>query len=580
MNNTKETPYNRTGAQKYLPIFQLAQKTKLFIILMSILTCSQGIANQTKPAMSSFAEPVFEWVVESVDGISRTRIHSGDFLSPHLLQRAYEDNSYRPLWGEKLNDSAWLTDAFNALSELRYDALPTVRYHIKTIETLRSNPEKQWLLDMHLTDAIITAIKDLNGNLLPPKLLGPLWKLKTKEANTLAYLQGVKRGTPVSTMLQSQRPSHAQYAKLREALRGLLQSSTHKPMLTNGNKLNPGDTGDAVYQLAQRLAAEGLINSQRYSHDTSAKYDKNLTKAVQKFQKRRGLLADGILGDRTRAALNTSSADIALKVSLNLQRWRAAPKHFPDSHILVNTAAYKMELHDNGKKALEMDVVVGKRDRQTPSFTETMTSLVLNPNWNIPNRITKEEILPQLREDPDYAKRRGIRALLDNKHVPWANIEYEEFWADEFPYRLQQTAGSRNALGRYKFMFPNPYLVYLHDTPYKKLFSKHNRAYSHGCVRLAEPQKLANYLLAKKGWSESKVKKVVKRGKRRMIALDEPLQVYLMYLTSWVNDKGTLELYPDVYQQDEQATAVIASLLKMDTKNSSEISVAHLGKEN
>lgn len=576
MNNINGTSTNRTWAQEFLPIFQNGQKTKLFIILTGILTCAQGLANQTKPTTEPYVEPEFEWVVESVDGISRTRIHSGKFLSPQLLQRVYEDNSYRPLWQEKLSNPVWITDTLQALAELRYDALPTSRYQIKTIESLRRKPNQQWLLDMHLSDAIITAIKDINGNLLPRELLGPLWKLENEDVDILAFFEQIKRSTSVSTLLESQRPSHSQYTKLRAALRDLLEHPAQSTILSDGEKITPGDSGPQVYHLAQRLEAEGLIDSQKYSDNAS--YDKLLTDAVKKYQNNRGLLPDGILGDITRTALNTSSKDRALKVALNLQRWRAAPKKFPESHILVNTAAYKMELHDNGKKALEMDVVVGKKDRQTPSFTETMTSLVLNPNWNIPRRITEEEILPQLREDPDYAKRRSIRALIDNKHIPWDDIEYEEFWADEFPYRLQQTAGSRNALGRYKFLFPNPYLVYLHDTPYKKLFSKHARAYSHGCVRLAEPQKLANYLLAKKGWSESKVNKVVKRGKRRMIALDEPLQVYLMYLTSWVNDQGTLELYPDVYQQDKQAATVVASLLESNNSGSA-MSIARLGKE-
>lgn len=576
MNNIKGTSKNRTWAQGLLPIYQLNPKTKLFIILTSLLTCSQGLANQSKPATELFVEPEFEWVVESVDGISRTHIHSGSFISPRLLQRAYEHNSYRPLWEDKLNDSAWITDTLKALHELRYDALPTSRYQIKTIERLRHKPDQQWLLDMHLSDAIITAIRDINGSLLPRELLGSKWKLENEKFDVVGLFEQVKRSTPVSTLLDSQRPSHAQYPKLREALRDLLQHPAQSTILADGEKLIPGDSGIQVYKLAQRLEAEDLLDSQKYID--SAIYDEQLTEAVKKFQKSRGLLPDGILGSITRSALNTSSEDRALKVALNLQRWRAAPKNFPESHILVNTAAYKMELHDNGQKALEMDVVVGKKDRQTPSFTETMTSLVLNPNWNIPRRITEEEILPQLREDPDYAKRRSIRALIDNKHIPWDDIEYEEFWADEFPYRLQQTAGSRNALGRYKFLFPNPYLVYLHDTPYKKLFSKHARAYSHGCVRLAEPQKLANYLLAKKGWSESKVNKVVKRGKRRMIALDEPLQVYLMYLTSWVNDQGTLELYPDVYQQDKQVATVVASLLESHNSGSA-MSIARLGKE-
>ncbi len=565
---------SQCSATKLQPICSLVQKTILFVAFASIVFGSYALANTTIQTTTSDQE--IEWIIESVDGISRKRIHSGQYLSPNLLQSAYEANSFRPLWREKLEDPSWLNDTLTALAELRYDALPTARYHITDINNLRRNAEKQWLLDMRISDAIVTAINDLNGNLVAPELLGPLWKLQNEEIDTLALLEQIKRYTPVSTMLDSQRPSHNQYSRLRSTLKELLHKPAQNSMLADDEKLVPGYSGERVFHLAQRLAAEGLLNGNDY--DIQALYDKNLVKAVMAFQKLRGLKVDGIVGELTRKALNTSSDAIALKVSLNLQRWRAAPKNFPDSHILVNTAAYKMVLRDNSEKALDMDVIVGKRDRQTPSFTESMTLLVLNPNWNIPTRITKEEFLPKLRNDPDYAKQRGIRALIGNKHIPWSDIAYEEFWANEFPYRLQQTASNSNALGQYKFMFPNPYLVYLHDTPYKSLFAKHERAYSHGCVRLAEPHKLANYLLAKKGWSESKVKRTVKRGKHKMIALEEPLQIYVMYLTSWVNDEGTLELYPDVYRQDKRIEPIITSILKTKETDENAISVANLGQ--
>ncbi len=565
---------SQCSARKLQPIRTIVKKSKLFAIFAGIVCSSYATASVTSPTTAPNQE--FEWIIESVDGISRKHIHSGEYLSPNLLQSAYEANSYRPLWSEKLEDPKWLNDTLTALKELRYDALPTTRYHISDINKLRLSSEKQWLLDMRISDAIITAINDLNGNLIAPELLGHQWKLKNEEIDTLALLEQIKRYTPVSTMLESQRPSHSQYSRLRSTLKELLHNPAQNSMLADGEKLVPGDSGERVYHLAQRLAAEGLLNG--YDYDNQAVYDENLASAVMAFQKLRGLKADGIVGGLTRTTLNTSSDAIALKVSLNLQRWRAAPKNFPDNHILVNTAAYKMELHDNGEKTLEMDVIVGKKDRQTPSFTESMTLLVLNPNWNIPKRITKEEFLPKLRDDPDYAKQRGIRALIGNKHIPWSDIAYEEFWADEFPYRLQQTASKSNALGRYKFMFPNPYLVYLHDTPYKSLFAKHKRAYSHGCVRLAEPDKLANYILAKKGWSESKVKRTVKRGKRKMIALGEPLQIYVMYLTSWVNDEGTLELYPDVYRQDKQVEPQIASILKTGESDENAIFVANFSR--
>ncbi len=480
--------------------------------------------------------------------ISRTLIRSGKFVSPDLVQKLYEENNYQPLWTNTLKNDSWIRHVDRSLRELEYDALPLWRYHLAEIHQLSRQVDKSWLLDIYLTDALSTAINDLSGQLVPDSVLGRQWKLKNKPLDVGAQVSALRFGINPSYMFALLRPDHPQYELLRKAYRKALHQNKviH---LEDGENLQLGDSGFRVSRLIERLQAEGLLDPREHESNHSV-YTLSVAEAVKQFQGVRGLKVDGIVGRQTRYELNRGPEDIAHKIALNLQRWRSAPREFPSTHILVNTAAYRMELIEKSKKTLEMDVIVGKRSRPTPSFSDSMTLLVLNPNWNIPSRITHEEILPKLRKDRSYAYEQGIRALQGKTVIDWDEINDEALFSDHFPYRLQQMSGRHNVLGQYKFLFPNKYLVYLHDTPFKELFDNNRRAFSHGCVRLEKPEKLANYLLARKGWTENKVRRTLRKGKRRMLALKEPLPVFLMYLTSWVNDQGILELYPDTYRQD------------------------------
>ncbi|MCB1757491.1 MAG: L,D-transpeptidase family protein [Gammaproteobacteria bacterium] len=522
---------------------------------------------------AGFQEIQAEWIIET-DGISRRKIHSGKFYSPSILQSLYESNSYKPLWSDRIGEPGWLDETAKALAELDSDGLPMWRYHLHAIESLRAQDDADLLLDMYLSDAYINSINDLSGNLILKSELGDQWRMNAETVDIAETISALRLGANPSKTLNALRPVHPQYELLRTAY--LKARNSDAPVQVTGEeKLQPGDSGDAVRLLIERLAAEGWLDTIAVDSD-SIHYDEAVTRAVKRFQQSRGLEADGIMGRQTRLALNTGPEETARKIALNMHRWRNAPRDIPDSHILVNTAAQRLELVENGSITLEMEVIIGKRSRQTPSFSELMTEVVLNPDWNIPPRIATEEILPKLRENPSFAESQGIRALQGNTPVAWSEISEEQLHSEEFPYRLQQVASDANALGRYKFLFPNPYMVYLHDTPHKGLFSRDRRALSHGCVRLRQPDKLAQHLLAGSGWDQSRIDRRIASGKQQSIQLEQPMPIYIMYLTSWVNDKGQLELFPDTYRQDSPLDNSLIALAKPPAGKTSDVTVANL----
>jgi murein L,D-transpeptidase YcbB/YkuD len=283
-------------------------------------------------------------------------------------------------------------------------------------------------------------------------------------------------------------------------------------------------------------------------------FDEAVEQAVRRFQKKHGLGVDGVVGPATLAALNVSPKYRARQIALNMERWRSYPHNFGNRYVLVNVASSSLDVMEDGESVLHMRTVVGKKKKrwQTPVFSDTMEYVVLNPNWYIPPSIAKREILPSAKRDPSSLRRRGIRVFSSRGAVDPSRINWGSISAKNLPYRFQQKPGRGNALGKMKFIFPNRYNVYLHDTPSKAGFKRESRALSHGCVRLERPLDLAEYVLQNnKNWSRKKILKTLKRRKTRRVNLSEPLPVHLLYWTVEVNDDGTLQFYPDVYDSDK-----------------------------
>ena len=318
-------------------------------------------------------------------------------------------------------------------------------------------------------------------------------------------------------------------------------------------------------------------------------YDQNLKEAVISFQKSHGLLPDGVIGSTTRKYLNISIESKILKMRLNLERMRWLPRSLGEKFLLVNIPDYKLKMYENNEVKLDMRIVVGTRKNPTPIFSNEMSFVVLNPYWRIPPRIVKREIIPKLLKNPSYLDGRGIRlhqnwdhnstefdlntidwSLYDENRVATTNIttsiiDGEEVQVEETiepptgpTMRFIQIPSNKNPLGRMKFMFPNKYAVYLHDSPAKRYFKYTKRAYSHGCVRLAEPKKLLEVIASQdENLDFDKANNILEDIEKTQIGLKKKIPVHMVYLTSWVDENNNVQFRDDVYKYDRMQKKLI-----------------------
>ncbi len=282
-------------------------------------------------------------------------------------------------------------------------------------------------------------------------------------------------------------------------------------------------------------------------------FDDALRQAIMVFQTSAGLKADGIIGNHTIAALNegidTNTKPVQKeKIRFAMERLRWLPRDFGHRYVLANQAAFELYVWDNGQQIWQSKVIVGKPNHQTTAFIDQIETVVFNPYWGVPQSIIIKEMLPYLRQDPGYLDQKGFE-VTDNsgQRISSASVDWSQF-SNKVPLNVRQPPGSDNALGVVKFLFPNKHSIYMHDTPSKPLFAKASRAYSHGCVRVQNPQHFAELLL---GWSSEQVASAIDSGQNQEVSLPEKVPVYLTYFTAWPDPEGNVHFYNDVYGRDD-----------------------------
>jgi murein L,D-transpeptidase YcbB/YkuD len=335
----------------------------------------------------------------------------------------------------------------------------------------------------------------------------------------------------------------------------------------------PGTRSPSTVTLRNRLRATGDYRGPAGTADAWF-YDSALEQAVGAFQARHGLPATGAADPRTVAALNVPAADRVRQLEATLTRWAWLPRDLGVRYLFVNVPGGTLELVQDGAPVLAMRVIAGHPDRPTPSFKDVVQAIVVNPSWSVPRTLAVEDLLPAQQEDPGFLARLGIRVYADTAAGPGrqldpARIDWQALGPDRFPYRLVQQPGPLNSLGRYKFVLGNPWDIYLHDTPSRRLFDLNSRTLSSGCVRLEEPGALARRLLAGVPSGQSfplETRGLDSRGKdsptvapartgalppaTRTLKLPRPVDIYVVYLTSWVTPEGVVHFRPDVYGRD------------------------------
>ena len=486
---------------------------------------------------------------------------------PDQLIQLYEQRQHAPLWSHATDLSAQVAPILDMLRDAQNEGLDPEDYHFGPLQTLvatlqspqhATQPDATGRLadfDLVLSDAVLSYMLHLiRGHWRPTTQF--MTDIPTPASpDPIRVLQEADTLTPLPEVLARFIPSHQGYVRLRHALARYrsIAAAGGWPMLPPGPSLRTGDRGLAVLLVTMRLQVTGDLVSGGTGDRTF--FDAALAQAVRRFQRRYGLAVDGVIGQTTRRALQIPVEEHIRQLRLNLDRWRWLPRQLGSRHIRVNIAAFTLQVMENEHVALSMRVVVGKPSRPTPLLHSTLPFLILNPAWNIPARIAREEILPLVQRDQTYLATHNITivAVQDAQatDVSPANLDWSALSSHRAPFRLRQEPGPSNALGRIKFMMPNPFQVYLHDTPSKNLFAQPVRAASHGCIRLEKPVALAAYLLQDHpAWNRAALLDAITTGDSRRVAFPTPLPIYVLYHTAWVSADDTVHFRPDIYEWD------------------------------
>ena len=482
-----------------------------------------------------------------------------------IIPAFYAQHEFKPIWIDAYGLNSEAFALLQAISNEDREGLNPADYHQQAIEAILgatllpyADQADTWAdLELLMTDALLLLSSHLAKGRVNPETLHTDWLLSDRSVDLMAVLDAVAVKRDLEGILDQLRPTHISYRLLQTAWEHLnrLANQGGWPQVPAGATLSPGDKTPRSLDLRQQLYISGDLTSEEMPQDVTL-YDEPLVAAVQRFQRRHGLKPDGLVGPRTLTALNIPVAQRLRQIELNLERWRWLPRDLGARYIVVNTADFSLRAVEQGRTALNMRVVVGRPARRTPVFSAKMTYMVFNPYWTIPRTIAVEDILPRLSADPDFLIRQRIKVFdgwqEDDQAIDPHLANWSAYSVDNFPFRMRQEPGPMNALGQIKFMFPNKFDVYLHDTPNRSLFHRVQRDFSSGCIRVEDAVALAAFLLDDaQRWSPQKIRRALDTGTREVHFIPRPLDVHLLYLTAWVDSYGVLQFRDDIYGRDK-----------------------------
>lgn len=529
--------------------------------LMALFLSTSAHANNQDPVQAALKKQLANANEHRVDGD----------VWP-MTKTLYRNRDITPLWGtrEGINGQAKL--ALKVLKRAAEHGLEPDEYATQWLEKrmrglgggLFSKPDPEALaeFDLRLTQAVLAYAGDqLDGRIEPndvQELGGKDVYLEPRKADLVGDLDAAVTARRVDAMLNDLVPVHDGYHRLKDLLGKYreLASRERWSKVEPGPMLESGDKGPRVLSLKRRLKESGDF----HGNTQSDVYDREVAQAVERFQLRNGIQVDGVAGPGTLEALNETIAQRIERIKLNMDRWRWLPNDLGDRYVMINVPEFQLRLVEDGREQLTMAVVVGKEMTPTPLFSDRMEYAVVAPYWKLPTSISHREILPKVLEDRAYLEEKRYQILDGHTLIDPDDIDWDRVPEEGFPYRMRQLPGPGNALGLVKFIFPNQFAVYMHDTPADQLFDKNLRAFSHGCIRLAEPFRFAEAILGDdKDWKQMALDATQSSHAEPIrVDLDEPIPVYITYFSVRVSHSGDqVRFLPDIYDFDKTSLALL-----------------------
>ncbi|MCP9198428.1 L,D-transpeptidase family protein [Gramella sp. GC03-9] len=474
---------------------------------------------------------------------------SSEIYESEELKEFYRENGFRPVWNEK----SLREDISRIITRIDSEGLYPKEYHAEKIQELLSSvnqnsEEKNTRLEILLTDASLKLIRHLSSGKLKPAEIYEIWGTPVNEVSPKDSLHKMISENSLESSFRELSPKNQIYQGLKAALQAYnieelkTESATQ---IETGGLIRLGESSERLSQVGKRLTELGL-----YSGTIDTIYSKELENAVKAFQKEHGLQVDGLLGTSTIANMNLTKKDRYQQILINMERWRWYPRDLGEHYIIINIPDYHLSVVKEKDTISSHKIMVGTRYRQTPVFSDKIEYVVYNPTWTIPPTIKTNDVIPGARKDLDYLSSRNIKIYdKEGDVVDPTEIDWSSYQARNYTYR--QNPGGSNPLGRVKIIYPNQYMIYLHDTPSQALFEKNSRAQSSGCVRVQNALDLAKYLLNdQEKYTDSVIDEILASGKTREIPVKKQVKVHHFYWTASV-ENDSIRFIDDIYHLDK-----------------------------
>ena len=532
-----------------------------YLVCIMLLICFTG---SSEAGQSETQAGAIEQRIETLEKAGAKQIGSYKLASIKFLANFYRHRAYAPAWANP-KDVGVLA---RAVANVETHGLRAGDFHPDVLGVSAGGAAASLSAadrDIVQSDALFRLLYQLHFGKVSPQRLDKNWNLKgpKRTGRGLELVSAALKSGELQRLIEHVSPQSPNYERLQDALRKYRAFSNAGgwQKIPDGAMLKPGASDPRIPTIRTRLSITGEYAGA--ADPNNGIFDPPLEEAVKRFQAKHGLDADGVVGPATLEAMNVSAKARVDQIRVNLERARWIVGSLKDQLdlVAVNTAGFYLITRLDGEFVWWTDVITGTPYHKTPMFTDTMKYVEFNPTWTIPPGILRKEILPNLTADPTYLASKGYDLIgSDGRKVDATAIDWAAQKGRGFPYSVVQPPGPKNALGRVKFMFPNKHNVYLHDTPGRQLFSKTGRAFSHGCVRVNDPLKLAEVLLGNRnGMTRQQIDQIVASGKLTRVNLKKPIKIAILYWTVDPLWSGGTRFYQDVYKRDGKILSALDS---------------------